>query len=144
MWAFIIQDYDFDIIHKPGRFNWNVDGLSWNLSFNKEDTTRVIWHGDVDLEALPRWHAYAYLCTLLGCSKDVLETSVDDGDHHDVDMELEGDGALDIYDDAHVIAYLQASEVLIGLTLKEKDSVVHKAKWFKWEGNSLQRMWANG
>jgi hypothetical protein len=69
---------------------------------------------------------------------------VDDGDHHDADMELEGNGALDIYDDAPVIAYLRASEVPIGLTPKEKDSVVHKAKRFKWEGNSLRRMWANG
>jgi hypothetical protein len=33
---------------------------------------------------------------------------VDDGDPHDVHMELEGNGALDIYDDALVIAYLQA------------------------------------
>jgi hypothetical protein len=60
---------------------------------------------------------------------------VDDGDPHDVDMELEGNGALDIYDDALVIAYLQASEISIGLTPKEKDYVMHKAKWFKWEGS---------
>jgi hypothetical protein len=32
----------------------------------------------------------AYLCTLLGCSGDVLQTSVDDGDPHDVDMESKG------------------------------------------------------
>jgi hypothetical protein len=37
-----------------------------------------------------------------------------------VDMELKGNGALDIYDDAPVITYLQASEVWIGLTPKEK------------------------
>jgi hypothetical protein len=91
----------------------------------------------VDLEALPRWYAYAYLCILLGCSRDILETSVDDGDHHAVDMELEGNGALDIYDDAPIIAYLQASEVPIRLTPKEKDHVVDKAKRFKWEGNSF-------
>ncbi len=39
-------------------------------------------------------------------------------------MELEGNGALDIYDDAPIIAYLQAREVLIGLTPKEKDFVL--------------------
>jgi hypothetical protein len=39
---------------------------------------------------------------------------------------------------------LQAKKVLIRLTPKEKDHVVHKAKWFKWEGNSLLWMWANG
>jgi hypothetical protein len=49
---------------------------------------------------------------------------VDDGDPHDVDMELEGNGALDIYDDALVIAYLQTCEILIGLSPKERDRVV--------------------
>jgi hypothetical protein len=36
---------------------------------------------------------------------------VDDGDPHDVDMESEGNGALDMYDDAPVVAYLQAYEI---------------------------------
>ncbi len=60
----------------------------------------------MDLEAVPRWHAFAYLCILLGCSRDVLHISVDDGDPHDVDMESKGNGGLDTYDDACVIAYL--------------------------------------
>jgi inorganic pyrophosphatase len=53
---------------------------------------------------VPRWHASAYLCTLLGCYGDVPHTSVNDGDPHDVDMESKGNGTLDIYDDAPVIA----------------------------------------
>jgi hypothetical protein len=71
-WAFILQEYDFDIIHKLGRVNRDVDGLSWNPSSNKEDTFGAHWHGDVDLETIPRWHASAYLCNLLGCFGDVL------------------------------------------------------------------------
>jgi hypothetical protein len=69
---------------------------------------------------------------------------MDDGDPHDVNMELEGNGTLDIYDDALVIAYLQAGEVPIGLTPKERDHVVHRAKRFKWECDFLLQMWANG
>jgi hypothetical protein len=42
-----------------------------------------------------------------------------DGDSHDVDIELDGDGALNTYDDAHVITYMQVGEVLGGLTSKE-------------------------
>jgi hypothetical protein len=61
----------------------------------------------VDLEAIPRWHAFAYFYTLLGCYGDVLQINVNNGDPHDVDMELEGNGAMDIYDNALVIAYLQ-------------------------------------
>ncbi len=53
---------------------------------------------------------------------------MDDGDPHDVDMELEGNDPLDIYDDEPAITYLQACEVPIGLTPKERDHVVHRAK----------------
>jgi len=65
----------------------------------------------VNLEAILRWHAFKYLCTLLGCHGDVPQTSVDDGDPHDVAMELEGNGALDIYDDVPIITYLQICEI---------------------------------
>jgi hypothetical protein len=75
---------------------------------------------------------------------DVPYTNVDNGDPHDVDMESEGNGALDIYDNVPIIAYLQVGEVPIGLTPKEMDHVVHRAKQFKWEGNSLLWMWAYG
>jgi hypothetical protein len=53
---------------------------------------------------------------------------MDDGDPHDVDMESKGNGALDIYDDAPIIAYLQTSEVPIGLAPKERDHVINRAK----------------
>jgi hypothetical protein len=43
-----------------------------------------------------------------------------DGDSHDVNIELDGDGALNTYDDAHVITYMQVGEVLGGLTSKER------------------------
>jgi hypothetical protein len=43
-------------------------------------------------------------------------------------MELEGNSALDIYDDTPIIAYLQVGEVPIGLTPKERDHVVHRTK----------------
>jgi len=104
MWAFIL--HDFDIIQKLGRVIQDVDGLNRNPSSNKEDTIGVHWHGDVDLEVVLGWYAFAYLYTLLGCFGDVLQTSMDDGDPHDVDMESKGNGALDIYDNAPVIAYL--------------------------------------
>jgi hypothetical protein len=64
----------------------------------------------------------------LGCFGDVPLTNVDDGDPHDVNMELKGNDDLEIYDDAHVIAYLQVGEVPIGLTPKDMDYVVHRAK----------------
>jgi hypothetical protein len=42
--------------------------------------------------------------TLLGCSRDVLQTRRDNGDSHDdQDIELKGNGALDIHEDARLL-----------------------------------------
>jgi hypothetical protein len=49
------------------------------------------------------------------------------GDSKDVNIELEGDGALDIYENAFINVYLQVGEVLDGLTTKEHDQVLHRA-----------------
>jgi len=51
---------------------------------------------------------------------------------------------LDIHLDLPIMAYLQAGKVPMGLTPKESDGVVHKAKWFQWEGNFLLHVWIDG
>jgi hypothetical protein len=67
------------------------------------------------------------------------------GDSQKEDIELEGNGAQDIHDDSWIIAYLQANEILVEMTPKEQNHVVHKAyKQFKWEGNSLLHVWIDG
>jgi hypothetical protein len=46
----------------------------------------------------------------------------------DLDIKLEGDGALDTYENAVIIANLQVGEVLdIRLTSKEHDQIVYRA-----------------
>jgi hypothetical protein len=70
-WALILKEYNLDIIHRASKVNRDVDGLNWNPSLNEVDTIRARWHGDVDLEDVPRWFASTYLCTLLGCYGDV-------------------------------------------------------------------------
>jgi hypothetical protein len=93
--------------------------LNWNPSFSEEDTTGAKWHGEVNLEAMPRWHAFAYMCILLGCSGDVPHGNTSSGNFHNDDDELEGNGALDIHLNLRVIAYLHVGEVPMGLTPKE-------------------------
>jgi hypothetical protein len=45
---------------------------------------------------------------------------MDNGDSHDdQDIELEGNSALDIHEDAPIIAYLQTNGVSVRLTPKE-------------------------
>jgi hypothetical protein len=48
-------------------------------------------------------------------------------DPHGVNIELKGNGDLNIHENAPIITYLQTCEVLIGLTFKECDQVVHMA-----------------
>jgi hypothetical protein len=52
-----------------GRVNRNANGLSRNPSSSEEDTIGARWHGKMDLEAIPKCHAFVYLCILLGCFK---------------------------------------------------------------------------
>ncbi len=63
------------------------------------------------------------------------------GESHDEDIEVKGNSALDIHEDALVITYLQVGEVFVGLTPKEQDHVMHRSKWFRWESNSLLWVW---
>jgi hypothetical protein len=58
----------------------------------------------------------------------------------DVDIEPKGDGALNIYEYAFVIAYLQANEILVKLTPKDFDHIMHKANQFKCKCNSLSQV----
>jgi hypothetical protein len=70
---------------------------------------------------------------------------MDNGDSHDdQDIELKGNGALSIHKDAPIIVYLQAGEVPVALTPKERNHVMHRAKWFKWEGDYLVWVWIDG
>jgi hypothetical protein len=57
------------------------------------------------------------------------------GESCDVNIKLRGDGALDIHEDAYIIAYLQACKVLVELTTSKCDYIMHWAKLFK--GNSF-------
>jgi hypothetical protein len=42
------------------------------------------------------------------------------------------------------LLHLQVNEVIVGLTHKEQNWVVHKAKQFKWESNSFLWVWVDG
>jgi hypothetical protein len=105
-WALILQKYDFDIIHRVGRLNWDVDGLNQNPSFSEKDTIVAEWHGKVNLEVVSRWHAFTYLCTLLECSRDVPQGNTSGGNSHNDDDEPENNNALDIHLDLPIMAYL--------------------------------------
>jgi hypothetical protein len=81
---------------------------------------------------------------MLGHSGNVIHNKMGNGESHDEDIELKGNSALDIHEDALVITYLQVGEVFVGLAPKEQDCVMHRSKWFRWEDNSLLWVWIDG
>jgi hypothetical protein len=105
-WALIPQEHDFNIVNMASRVNWDVDRLSRNPSSSEEDTTSARWHGEVDLKAILGWHAFANMCILLGCFRDVPHGNMSSGNSHSNDDELEGNDALNIHLDLLIMAYL--------------------------------------
>jgi hypothetical protein len=63
-WALILQEYDFQVVHRPRVANLDADGLSRNPYTSQEDDTRARWYGKVDEEMVPGWHASTFLCLL--------------------------------------------------------------------------------
>jgi hypothetical protein len=60
----------------------------------------------VDLEVVLGWHAFSYLCILLGCVGDVPQSNTSNGNSQSDNDELKGNGALNIHLDLFVMAYL--------------------------------------
>jgi hypothetical protein len=71
-WALLLQEYDFEVVHRAGIANLDADGLSRNPNPSGEDLTGARWHGDCDREAVPGWHAATYLTTMSGLAAEIL------------------------------------------------------------------------
>jgi hypothetical protein len=128
-WAFILQEYDFQVVHRPGVTKLDANGLSWNPCTSQEDDTRTRWHGEVDEEMVLGWHASAFLC-LLGVDSS-MEGHVTSYSNQKVngqssDPEV-GDGSTDhhdVHDDILVLEFLRTSMVPSMVSAKEKDRVL--------------------
>lgn len=59
-WVLLLQEYDFKV-HGARITNLDANGLSCKPSPLDEDLIEDEWHGDCDQDAVPRWHAVAYL-----------------------------------------------------------------------------------
>ncbi len=54
----------------------------------------------MDLEGVLRWHVYTYMCTMLGCSREVLQAIMNNGDSQEGEIELESNGIQYMHDDS--------------------------------------------
>ena len=76
-WTLLLQEYNFEVVHRVGITNLDAGGLSRNPSPSKEDLIGAKWHVDCNLEAVPGRHAAAYLTLMLG-SVSTLSNEVTD------------------------------------------------------------------
>ncbi len=98
-------------MHKPGVTNFDADGLSRNPCTSQEDNTRVRWHGEVDEEMVPGWHASAFLCLLVvDSSMEGHMTSYSsqrvNGQSSHLEVRDGSTGHHDVHDDTLVLEFL--------------------------------------
>jgi hypothetical protein len=118
-------------VHKPRVANLDADGLSRNPCTSQEDDTGARWHGEVDEEMVPGWHASAFLCLLgvdFNMEDHVISYSSQKVDGQSSDPEV-GDGSTDhhdVHDDTLVLEFLRTSMVLGMVSAKERNRVLQR------------------
>ncbi len=66
------------------------------------------------------------------------------GTSRNLEIKFDGITSMDIFGDAQMLTYLQIRELDVGLTFKEKDQVLQKAKRYHWKGQHLFTIWQDG
>ncbi|OAE32097.1 hypothetical protein AXG93_2573s1060 [Marchantia polymorpha subsp. ruderalis] len=148
-WALILQEYDFQVVHRPGVANLDADGLSRNPCTSQEDDTGARWHGEVDEEMVPSSHASAFMCWLRGeFSREDHLTSYSsqrvDGQSSDLEVEDGDVDQRDVHDDALVLEFIRTSMVPCTVGAKEQNCVLQRAKRYQLEGSHVLRVWEEG
>ena len=99
-WFLLLQEYDFEVVHRAGITNVDANGLSHNPSPSDEDLTGARWHGDCDREAVPGRHAVAYLISFSGTAVEVPMQSLE----YEIDR---SQSITNIWEDLSVLHKLQ-------------------------------------
>ena len=148
-WELILQEYDFDVVHRLGTANLDADGLSRNPSTSQQDATGARWHDEVDEEMVPGWHASAFLSILVphtdieGYSATPRSVA-SDVDPTNLEISDEVTSRRDIHDDALVLEYLRIGGISSTIGTKERDRILQRAKRFRWEKGLVLRVWEEG
>ena len=116
-WALMLQEYEFQVVHRAGSVNLDADGLSCNPCPSQQDTTGTRWHGETDEEM-------ARSCIPVSLSHEAHAEPVDDIIENTRPIDFETSGELgeskDVYDDSGVLSYLQTGELTVGLPTKDR------------------------
>lgn len=61
----ILQEYDFEVVHRAGTSNLDADGLLRNPSPSEGNLIRARRHKNYDREVVQSWHALIYLTLMV-------------------------------------------------------------------------------
>jgi len=122
-WVFILQEYEFKVIHRPGITHQNADTMSRRPFTTSEDFLET----RQDFDQIPTIHvsyASSYLA-LLQCN--LVEHPI-----------------VDIWEDLHTLRFLQHGEYPPQITSSLRDRIQHRSKHYSWKDNHLVRCLPRG
>jgi len=122
-WAFILQEYEFKVIHRPSITHHNADTMSRRPLITSEDFSEARQDFDQIL-AVPVSEASSYLA-LLQCN--LVEHPI-----------------LDIWEDLDILRFLQHGEYPPQVTSSQRDRIQHRSKRYSWRDNHLVRCLPQG
>ena len=135
--ALLLQEYDFEVVHRVGITNLDVDGFSRNPNPSNKDLTGAKWHRHCDQEVVSGWHAAAYLTLLYGAVVDVPIHGLDDETYRP-------QGIADICEDIPILHKLQQRTFFSSTSAMKNDRIRHRITKFCWENDLLFRLWSDG
>jgi hypothetical protein len=111
-WALILQEYEFDVIHRPGVTHQNVDTMSRTPLLSSADLSAARQDFDTDVPA-GLLHASSYLA-LLQC-------------YAAIDQKV-----VDIREDVETLRFLQHGEYPLHMTSMQRDRIQQRSKRYLW------------
>jgi hypothetical protein len=115
-WAFIFQEYEFKVIHRPSITHQNADTMSWKPFTTSKDFSKAKQDFDQIL-AIYVSYASSYFA-LLQCN--LVEHPI-----------------VDIWEDLDTLKFLQHKEYSLQVTLSHRDHIQQRSKCYSWRDNHL-------
>ena len=122
-WALILQEYEFEVIHRPGITHQNADTMSRRPLQTSEDFSEARQDFD-QISVAQASHASSYLA-LLQC--------------HLVEHPI-----VDIWEDLETLRFLQHGEYPPQVTSGQRDRIQQRSKRYSWKGDHLVRCMPQG
>jgi len=115
-WAFILQEYEFKVIHQPGITHWNANTMS-QIPFTTFNNFLETKQNFDQIPAIHVSYAFSYF-TLLQCN--LVEHPI-----------------VDIWEDLDTLRFLQHGEYPPHVTSSHQDRIQQRSKRYSWRDNHL-------